>query len=100
MAGVAPIGLEPKRRTIIVVDTPAGTDVRDWPFVHTAASDFYMLPEAGEILASPVDEVPDDPRDAQPEENDIAFGADRLQHYKTPRDQRIEHRSAGVRSFG
>ena len=99
MAGVEPLGLKPMRRTIIVVDRPAGMDVHDWPFVHTAASDFYMLPEAGQLLASPVDEVPDDPCDAQPEEYDIALAADRLQHYTTLSVSRIAHRWAGLRSF-
>src|SRR3546814_17037711 len=74
-------------------------DLRSVPVVYPAASDFYMLPEAGQILASPVDELPDDPRDAQPEEYDIAFAADRLQHYTTLSVSRIAHRWAGLRSF-
>jgi D-arginine dehydrogenase len=99
LAGVRPLGLQPKRRTIIVVDPPAGTDVSSWPFVHTAISDFYMLPEAGQILASPVDEVEDDPCDAQPEDYDIALAAYRLEQYTTLPVTRIAHRWAGLRSF-
>ena len=57
LAGVAPLGLSPKRRTIIAIDPPAGMQISAWPFVHSAAGDFYMLPEAGQILVSPVDEV-------------------------------------------
>jgi D-arginine dehydrogenase len=99
LAGVKPIGLQPKRRTIIVVDPPAGTDISAWPFVHTAASDFYMLPEAGQILVSPVDEVEDDPCDAQPEDYDIALAAYQLEQYTTLSVTRIAHRWAGLRSF-
>ena len=99
LAGVAPLGLQPKRRTIIVVDPPAGIDVAAWPFVHSAAGDFYMLPEAGQILASPVDEVADDPCDAQPDDYDVAFAADRLEHYTTLKVARIAHRWAGLRTF-
>ena len=99
LAGVRPIGLQPKRRTIIVVDPPAGMDISAWPFVHTAASDFYMLPEAGQILVSPVDEVEDDPCDAQPEDYDIALAAYQLEHYTTLSVTRIAHRWAGLRSF-
>jgi D-arginine dehydrogenase len=99
MAGVAPLGLEPKRRTIIVVDPPAGMDVSDWPFIHSAASDFYMLPEAGQLLVSPVDEVEDDPCDAQPEEYDVALAAYQLEQYTTLKVERIAHRWAGLRSF-
>jgi D-arginine dehydrogenase len=99
LAGVAPLGLSPRRRTIIVVDPPAGTDPRGWPFVHTAAGDFYMLAEAGRILVSPVDEVEDDPCDAQPEEYDVALAAHRLEQYTTLSVARIAHRWAGLRSF-
>ncbi len=99
MAGVAPIGIAPKRRTIIAVDPPAGVDASRWPFVHTAAGDFYMLPEAGQILASPVDEVEDEACDAQPEEYDVALAAFRLEQYTTLAVSRIAHRWAGLRSF-
>jgi D-arginine dehydrogenase len=99
LAGVRPIGVEPKRRTIIVVDPPAGTDVSAWPFTHSAAGDFYMLPEAGQLLVSPADEVGDDPCDAAPDEYDVALAADRLDHYTTVPVTRIAHRWAGLRSF-
>ena len=70
-----------------------------WPFVHSAAGDFYMLPEAGRLLVSPVDEVADDPCDAQPDDYDIALAADRLEHYTTLKVTRIAHRWAGLRTF-
>jgi len=99
MAGVDPIGLAPRRRTIIVVDPPAGTEIAGWPFVHSVAGDFYMLPEAGRLLVSPVDEVEDDPCDAAPDDYDIALAADRLEHYTTVAVTRIAHRWAGLRTF-
>ncbi len=97
LAGVTPLGLEPKRRTIIAVDP--GMDMAGWPFVHSITKDFYMLPEAGLLLVSPVDEVPDEACDAQPEDYDIAYAADRLEHYTTLRVARIAHRWAGLRTF-
>ena len=99
LAGARPIGLRPKRRTIIVVDPPTGMDFSAWPFTHSAAGDFYMLPEAGQLLVSPADEVEDDPCDAAPEEYDVALAADRLEHYTTVPVTRIAHRWAGLRSF-
>jgi D-arginine dehydrogenase len=99
VAGVIPLGLQPKRRTIIAVDPPAGADIGGWPFAHSVAGDFYMLPEAGRILVSPVDEVADDPCDAQPEDYDVALAADRLEHYTSIRVARIAHRWAGLRTF-
>ena len=99
MAGVAPIGLQPKRRTIIVVDPPAGLDIAGWPFVHGGGHDFYMLPEAGQLLVSAADEVDDDPSDSAPDDYDVALAADRLEHYTTLKVSRIAHRWAGLRSF-
>jgi D-arginine dehydrogenase len=99
LAGVAPIGLQPRRRTVIVVDPPAAADVSRWPFAHSMAGDFYMLPEAGRLLVSPVDEVAEDPCDAAPDEYDVALAADRLEHYTNVPVARIAHRWAGLRSF-
>jgi D-arginine dehydrogenase len=99
LAGVAPMGLQPKRRTIIVVDPPAGMAIAGWPFVHSIAGDFYMLPEAGQLLVSPVDEVDDVASDAAPEEYDAALAAYQLEQYTTLTVTRIAHRWAGLRSF-
>jgi D-arginine dehydrogenase len=99
LAGVVPLGLQPKRRTIIVVDPPAEYDVREWPFVKTAQDEFYMLPESGRLMASPVDEVDCEPSDAQPEDYDLALAAYRLEEYTTLKISRIAHRWAGHRTF-
>ena len=99
LAGVAPLGLRPMRRTIIVVDPPVEARIETWPFAISAARDFYIQPEAGRLLVSPVDEVADDPCDAQPEDYDIALAADRLEHYTTIKVARIAHRWAGLRTF-
>ena len=99
LAGVAPLGLQPLRRTIIVVDPPQGADVRGWPFVKTAVDDFYILPESGRLAASPVDEVAAEPGDAQPEDYDIALAAWKVERYTTLSVSRIVHRWAGLRTF-
>lgn len=99
LAGVEPLGLQPLRRTIIVFDAPAECDVRDWPFTKTAVDDFYMLPESGRLLACPVDEVPSEPGDAQPEEYDIALAASKVEEYTSVPIRRISHSWAGLRTF-
>ena len=99
LASVRPLGLKPLRRTIIVVDPPAGAEVRDWPFVKTAVDDFYILPESGRLMASPVDEVESEPGDAQPEEYDLALAAWKVERYTTLPVARIAHRWAGLRTF-
>lgn len=98
-AGVASIGLRPLRRTIIVVDPPPGADVSRWPFVKTVVDDFYILPEAGKLMASPVDEVESGPCDAHPDEYDVALGAWKTERYTTLPVERIAHRWAGLRTF-
>lgn len=97
LAGTTPLGLQPMRRTIIAVDP--GEDASGWPFTHSVRADFYMIPEAGQILVSPADEVADDPCDAQPEDYDVALAVDRLEHYTSLSVRRIAHRWAGLRTF-
>ena len=99
LAGVRPLGLKPKRRTIIVIDAPPGADVRRWPFVKTAKDDFYFISDGSRIAASPVDEVPSEPTDARPEEYDLALAAWKVEQYTTLQVPRIQHSWAGLRSF-
>jgi D-arginine dehydrogenase len=99
LAGLRPLGLQPLRRTIIVLDPPAGSNVRSWPFVKSAVDDFYILPEGGRLMASPVDEVADDPCDARPEDYDVAVAAWKVEQYTTLTVTRIAHRWAGLRTF-
>ncbi len=99
LAGVAPIGLVPKRRTAITFDPPAGAAIADWPAVIDVDEQWYFKPEAGRLLASPADETPSPPCDAQPEELDIAVLVDRLTTATLLRVSRIHARWAGLRSF-
>jgi D-arginine dehydrogenase len=100
LAGVRPLGLRPLRRTIIGFDPPAGLEVRDWPFLKTVIDDgFYMLPDAGRLLASPMDQSPSPPIDAQPEDYEMALAAWRVEEATTLSVARIAHKWAGLRSF-
>jgi D-arginine dehydrogenase len=74
-------------------------EIAGWPFFHSAGGDFYMLPEAGQILVSPEDEVDDVASDAAPEEYDAALAAYQLEQHTTLTVTRIAHRWAGLRSF-
>lgn len=98
-AGLAVLGLSPTRRTIIIVDPPEGAKVGDWPFVKTVVDDFYILPEAGRLIASPVDEVPSEPCDAQPDDYDVALAAAKVEEYTDLPVSRVRHRWAGLRTF-
>ena len=99
LAGAHPLGLQPKRRTVILFDPPQGIEIANWPFVKTAVDDFYMIPESGRLLASPVDEIESEPTDAQPEDYDLALAAWKVEDYTTLTVPRIGHRWAGLRSF-
>lgn len=99
LAGVQPIGLQPKRRTIIVFDPPEGTEVRDWPFIKTPGDVFYILPQGNRLLACPNDETDSEPCDAQAEEFDQALAAWRVEQFTTMPVPRITGRWAGLRSF-
>ncbi len=99
LAGVAPVGLQPKRRTIITFDGPEGVGVGGWPFVKTVGEELYFAPESGRLFASPMDEVPSDPCDAQPDDYEVALAAHRVEQRTTMRISRIVHKWAGLRTF-
>lgn len=100
MAGASPIGIEPRRRTVIAFASPDGIETASWPFVKTVGAGFYMLPEGNsQLLASPMDEGESDPCDAAPEEIDIATIAHRIEEATDLSIRRIAHSWAGLRSF-
>ena len=47
LAGVVRVGLEPRRRTALIVELPNGIDPRAWPMVIDVAEAFYFKPDAG-----------------------------------------------------
>ena len=51
------------------------------------------------ILASPADETPSPPCDAQPEEIDVAITVERIEAATTMPVNQINHKWAGLRSF-
>jgi len=99
LAGASPVGLVPKRRTAITFSPPAGVSIERWPAVIDIDEDWYFKPDAGRILASPADETPSPPCDAQPDEYDVAMLVDRLTRFTTLKVPRIHARWAGLRSF-
>jgi len=99
LAGVQPLGLQPKRRTIITFDVPPGTELDGLPFAKTIGDELYFAPESGRLFASPMDEVPSDPLDAQPDELEVALAAYRMEQRTIVKVERIHSRWAGLRSF-
>ncbi len=99
LAGLTPIGLQPKRRTALIID-PGAHDCSHWPLIGDAAHGWYLRPEARrKLMLSPADETDMPPHDVQPDELDIAIAIDRMQQALDIPVTRVEHRWAGLRSF-
>ena len=99
MAGVRPLGIQPLRRTALIIDPPKGLDVRDWPNMIDADENFYFKPEAGKILVSPADETPTGPCDVQPDDLDVAYGVHYFEEATGLDIRHVEHSWAGLRNF-
>jgi D-arginine dehydrogenase len=97
--GAQRLGLQPLRRTALLVDVPADVDITDWPAVIDTDEMFYFKPEAGKLLLSPADETPDIPRDAYPDDLDVAIAVDRVQGALDLEVNRVSHSWAGLRTF-
>ena len=99
LAGAAPVGLVPKRRTAFTTEAPAGCDISAWPLVIDAAESFYFKPDAGVLLMSPANEDAVSPQDVQPEELDVAIAVDRIETATTLQIRQVRRKWAGLRSF-
>jgi D-arginine dehydrogenase len=99
LAGVAPVPLQPLRRTAVLIELPEGMDAADWPAVVAIDESQYFKPDAGLLLISAADETPSPPCDAQPEELDVAIAVDRFETLTGRPVRRVRHRWAGLRVF-
>jgi D-arginine dehydrogenase len=99
LAGAAPIGLVPKRRSAFVFAPPADVASAAWPAVAGIDESWYVKPDAGMLLGSPANADPVAPQDVQPEELDIALAIDRIEAMTTLQVRRPTRRWAGLRSF-
>lgn len=97
-AGVAPVGLTPRRRTAFMVDS-RWSDSAHWPMTADVSHNWYANADGPQFLCSPADETPSEPCDAKPEEIDIAIAIDRI-NAATHLDIRSVRSSwAGLRTF-
>ena len=99
LAGLEPIGLQPKRRTAFTFPAPESFDVRSWPAVVDIDEQFYFEPEGVQLLGSPADQTPMDPHDVRHEEIDVALGIERIQTATTLEIHSIRRAWAGLRTF-
>jgi len=99
LCGVAPIGLQPCRRTAFTFAGPEDGDFSAWPTVASLDETFYFKPDAGQLLGSPANADPVDPHDVVAEELDVATGIYHIETATTLQIRRPKHVWAGLRSF-
>ena len=98
-ADVRPIGIAPKRRTLVQLRV-GRTGLKELPLVDDADGTFYFKGEGDNtVWLSPHDEIESDPCDAAPEEMDIAIAIDRFENVVDWPIERVERSWAGLRSF-
>jgi D-arginine dehydrogenase len=98
VAGVEPLGLEPRRRTIAVMPTE-GYAVDPWPMGVDADNALYFKPDAGRLLVSAMDQTPSPPCDAWAHDMDVAEALDRFEQVVTLPLRRPLRTWAGLRTF-
>lgn len=98
LAGCAPLGIQPMRRTMLQLDIDPPPPAM-MPVVLDVGGTFYFKPESGKLWLSPHDETPCDPCDAAPEEIDVALAIDRLEQATDWKVRKLERKWAGLRSF-
>ncbi len=99
LAGVAPVGLTPLRRSAALIPAPEGYASENWPVFGSIAETWYAKPEAGKLMVSPADEDPVAPHDAWPDDMVLAEGLHRFEQAVTVSVRRVEHSWAGLRTF-
>ena len=97
IAGIEKIGLQPKRRTGVIVDPHY--DYSSHPMCYRASGGIYLKPEGPLLMVSPADATDSPPCDAQPEELDVAIVIDTLNKCTKLEVERPVNTWAGLRSF-
>lgn len=99
MAGVAPVGLTPMRRSMARLAAPGGQPTAGYPMMIGANETWYAKPDAGALLVSPAEEEPSAPMDAFADDMVLAKGLARYQEAVTPEVTRPMSTWAGLRTF-
>ena len=99
MAGAEKIGLVPKRRTALLIAAPDAAMLDKMPMTIDIDEQFYLKPQAGQLLISPANEDPMQACDVQPEEMDVALCIDRIERAFSLKIEKIISKWAGLRSF-
>jgi D-arginine dehydrogenase len=98
-AGVARLGLQPRRRTVVQLRV-GRAGLSDLPLVTDLHQSFYFKGEGDRsVWACPLDETLAEPCDAAPEEIDVAIAIDRFEKAVDWPVEALERKWAGLRTF-
>lgn len=97
MAGIAPIGLTPFRRTAFMV--PGSSAYATLPMIVETRERWYLRPDGEQILCSLAEETPSMPEDAKPRMEDVALAIDRINEATTLGIRTVNSEWAGLRTF-
>ncbi len=98
LAGAAPLGLTPMRRTAFTFG-PGHHGIAGWPMVVDADEDFYFKPERTQLMGSLAEETPMPPHDVRPEEIDVALAIERINQATYLDIRHVRRTWAGLRTF-
>lgn len=103
LAGAAPRGLVARRRTACVVTGPAVTgpaalDAGAGAALTDLAATFYVRPESGAVLVSPMDATPVPAGDVRPDPLDVARGIEAAQRFVAVPLRHVRRAWAGLRT--
>jgi D-arginine dehydrogenase len=99
MAGVAPLGFQPMRRSVARIPAPGGHDTSRWPMIFGTGEAWYAKPDAGALIVSPAEEHPMDPHDAWADDMVLAEGLARYEEMVSEPVTRLISNWAGLRTF-
>jgi D-arginine dehydrogenase len=99
LAGVAPAGLSPLRRTVFLFSPPPGGGHQAWPFTIAITEAWYFGPQGQVMLGSNGDEHPDVPRDVRAADIDVAEAIEKINTATTLGIRSVLKQWAGLRTF-
>ncbi|MEZ5381509.1 MAG: FAD-binding oxidoreductase [Microthrixaceae bacterium] len=98
LCGVAPMGLQPRRRTAFMTPSQWERSAR-WPMVVDVSHRWYAKPDGAQFLCSPGDQTPSPPCDAKPDELDVARAIAAINAATTLNIRTVASAWAGLRTF-
>ncbi|PJE27423.1 D-arginine dehydrogenase [Pseudooceanicola antarcticus] len=99
MAGVAPIGIDAMRRTVLEVEVREAERLAELPMIVDMDMHFYLKPEGGMVLLSPADETSAKPGDVVHEDLDVTLCLDRIRACFDLEILDVKRIWAGLRSY-